>query len=61
MREIKVWCKGGKFALSVDGAYQNIESEDDMLNKLLELEITRERADDVIRRLKQTQEPIQVR
>jgi hypothetical protein len=58
MREIKVWHKAGKFALSIDGVYQNVENEADLLRQLLELEIPQDRAEASIRRIKQTPDQV---
>jgi hypothetical protein len=58
MREIKVWHKAGKFALSVDGVYQNVANEADLLKQLLKLEVPQDRAEAAIRRIKQTPDQI---
>jgi hypothetical protein len=52
MSEITIFYRKKKFAVSVDGVYQDIRTEGDVLAKLLELGITRDRATDAIATLK---------
>lgn len=53
MSDITILYRKDKFAVSVDGAYQDIKTEADVLAKLLELGITRDRAEDAIATLKE--------
>jgi hypothetical protein len=53
MSDITILYRKDKFAVSVDGTYQDIKTEADVLAKLLELGITRDRAEDAIVRLKE--------
>jgi hypothetical protein len=53
MSDITILYRKDKFAVSVDGAYQDIKTEADVLAKLLELGITRDRAEDAITMLKE--------
>jgi len=53
MSDITILYRKDRFAVSVDGAYQDIKSEADVLAKLLELGITRDRAEDAIATLKE--------
>ena len=53
MSDITILYRKDKFAVSVDGAYQDIKTEADVLAKLLALGITRDRAEDAIATLKE--------
>ncbi len=61
MTNISILYLKGKFALSVDGQYQDIASEDALLAKLIELGSTRDRAMADIARLKATQAEVRVK
>jgi Fe2+ transport system protein FeoA len=60
MTDIRIEDLNGKFALSVDGVYQDIEGEADLVTKLLALGFTKGYAELSIGRLKETQKPVKL-
>jgi hypothetical protein len=61
MTNITIHYAEGKFLLSVDGKDQDIEGEDDLLTKLMELGCTRARAMNDIARVKVTQADLRIK
>lgn len=61
MTDITILYAKGKFAVSVDGKYQDIAGEADALAKLLELGITQDRAQAAIQTVKEKKMPVQVK